>query len=194
MRGPTAAPVCLSVRPRSVLERLSRRQTLPQRLVRRLRIVLAAADGHANDQIARQFGLGRLSVRRWRGRWLIAAPRLEAAAAAGDEERLLAQLVADALDDAPRSGAPDTFSAEQIVQIIAIAREPPADSGRPISHWTPEEIADEAVTRGIVPAISPRSVGRFLGSGGPQAAPEPLLAHAQAGGPSRLRRAGGDRV
>jgi putative transposase len=103
-------------------------------------------------------------------------------------------LVADALDDAPRPGAPGTFSAEQVVQIVAIACEPPPSSDRPTSHWTPREIADEAVTRGIVPTISPRSVERFLGSGRPQAPSEPLLADAQAGRPRRLRRAGPDAV
>ena len=194
MRGPKASPVGLSAGLRGVLERLRRRQTLPQRLVRRLQIVLAAADGQANDQIARQCGLERLTVRRWRARWLVAAPRLETAVAAGDDERVLARLVADALDDAARSGAPGTFSAEQVVQIVAIACEPPPDSDRPTSHWTHDEIADEAVKRGIVESISPRSVGRFLGSGRSQAAPEPVLAHAQAGRPGRVRRAGGRRV
>ena len=190
MRGPQPDPVPISAGLRARLDRLVRRQTSPQRLIRRLQIVLAIAAGLNNDQIARQLGLDRFTVCRWRARWLVAVPRLEVALDE-EEERVVGQRIVDALDDAPRSGAPDTFSAEQIVQIIAIACEPPADSGRPITHWTPEEIADEAVKRGIVAAISPRSVGRFLGSGGPQTAPEPLLAHAQAGGPGRLRRAGG---
>jgi putative transposase len=194
MRGPKPQPVVLSPRLGGILKRLARRQTSPQRLVRRLQIVLAARDGLANDQIARRFTLGRTTVRTWRGRWLTAAPRLEAAVAAGDDERLLARLVEDALDDAPRPGAPVTFSAEQVVQIVAVACEPPPGSDRPTSHWTPRELADEAVKRGIVGAISPRSVERFLGSGRPQAPPEPLLAHPQAGQPGRLRRAGHDRV
>jgi putative transposase len=194
MRGPKASPVSLSAGLRAVLEHLRRRQTSPQRLVRRLQIVLAAADGLANDQIARHLGLGRRIVRCWRGRWLTAAPRLEAAVAAGDDARLLAQLVSDALDDAPRAGRPVTFSAEQVVQIVAIACEPPAGSDRPTTHWTPDELADEAVKRGIVGSISPRSVGRFLGSGRSQAPPEPVLAHPQAGRPGRLRRAGRDGV
>jgi Homeodomain-like domain len=91
------------------------------------------------------------------------------------------------LDDHPRSGAPGTFSAEQVVQLVAIACEPPPASDRPTSHWTPRDLAEEAVNRGIVSSISPRSVGRFLGSGRPQAAPEPLLAHPQASRPDRLR-------
>jgi putative transposase len=194
MRGPQPAAVPVSDRLRGLLDRLVRRQTSPQRLIRRLQIVLAIAAGFNNDQIARQLGLDRFTVCRWRARWQVAVPRLEAAIVAEEEERVVSQRVVDALDDAPRSGAPDTFSAEQIVQIIAIACEPPPDSDRPTSHWTPEEIAAEAVNRGIVASISPRSVGRFLGSGRPQAAPEPVLAHAHAGRPGRLRRTGGDRV
>ena len=165
MRGPTPPVVTLSDRLRGVVERLARRQTSPHRLVRRPQLVLAAADGGNNEHLARQFGLDRGTVRTWRERWRVAAPRLEAAAAAGDDERLLAQLVAAALDDAPRSGAPATFSAEQVVQIVALACEPPPASDRPTSHWTPREVADEAVKRGIAPAIPPRSAGRFLGPG-----------------------------
>ena len=55
-----------------------------------------------------------------------------------------------------RPGAPATFSAEQWCQIIALACEPPEASGRPISHWTPRELADEACKRGIVATISKR--------------------------------------
>ena len=194
MRGPKPPAVTLSPRLGTVVDRLARRQTSPQRLVRRLHVVRAAAAGLNNEQIARQVGLDRSTVRTWRERWLVAAPRLEAATAAGDDERLLAQLVADALDDAPRSGAPATFTAEQVVRIVALACEPPPESDRPTSHWTPRELAAEAITRGIVPTISSRSVERFLGSGRAQAPSEPLLAERQAGRAGRLRRAGDDRV
>ncbi len=187
MRGPQPPAVCLSDRLRAVLEQLARRQTSPQRLVRRVQIVLAAAAGQATDQIARQVGLDRGTVQRWRHRWWEAAPRLAAAEAAGEDDRVLTQRFLDVLDDCPRSGAPVTFSAEQVVQIVAIACEPPPASDRPTSHWTSQELADEAVTRGIVASISPRSVGRFLGSGRPQTPSEPLLAHPQAGRPDRLR-------
>jgi len=181
MPGPPPPTVVLSDRLRAVLEHLARRQTSSQRLVRRLQIVLATAAGHATAVIARQHGLDRSTVRTWRTRWLVLAPRLEAAITAGDDDRLLARLVTDALDDAPRSGAPPTFSAEQVVQIVALACEPPPGSDRPVSHWTPRELADEAVKRAIVPTISPRSVGRFLGSGRPPTPSEPVLVDARAG-------------
>jgi putative transposase len=181
MRGPTPPAVILSDRLRGVLEHLARRQTSSQRLVRRLQVVLAAAAGSNNEEIARRHGCDRSTVRTWRTRWLAIAPRLEAAVTAGDDDRLLARLVADALADAPRAGAPPTFTAEQVVQIVALACEPPPGSDRPVSHWTPRELAEEAVRRAIVPAISPRSVGRFLGSGRSPTASEPLLVDVRPG-------------
>jgi putative transposase len=62
------------------------------------------------------------------------------------------------------------------VQIIALACESPSEAGRPVSHWTPAELADEAVKRGIVEEISPRSVGRFLKRGYSTTSSQPLLA------------------
>jgi putative transposase len=168
MHGPQPPAVVLSDRLRGVLEHLARRHTSSQRLVRRL-------------QIARHLALHRATAQTWRTRWLGMAPRLAEAVAAGDDDRLLVGLVVDALDDAPRSGAPPTFSAEQVVQIVAVACEPPPDSDHPVSHWTPRELADEAVKRQIVPAISPRSVGRFLGSGRSATPPEPVLVDTGAG-------------
>jgi len=154
--------VPLSERQRAILQRVARRATSPQRQVRRVRIVLAAADGQRTDQIARHFSLAGETVQSWRGRWVAAASRLAAVEAGGcDDAELTSQIVA-MLDDEPRAGAPPTFSAEQICQIIALACEPPAASERPVTHWTPTELAAEVVKRGIVPRISARTVGRFL--------------------------------
>ena len=88
------------------------------------------------------------------------------------------------LADEPRSGTPATFGPEQVCQIVALACEPPEASERPITHWTPRELADEAVQRGIVPGISPSSVGRFLKGGRTSAAPQSLLADADTGCPA----------
>jgi putative transposase len=90
-------------------------------------------------------------------------------------------LIEEILDDAPRPGGPATFSPEQIVQIVAVACEPPDKSGRPISHWTARELADEAKKRQIVKSISSRSVGRFLKTGRLAATPQPVLAECQPG-------------
>jgi hypothetical protein len=55
-----------------------------------------------------------------------------------------------------------TFTFEQFMQIMALACEKPEAAERPVSSWTPRELADEAVKRGIVTKISPRTVERFL--------------------------------
>jgi len=123
--------------------------------------------------------MSRDRVRLWRERWGAGAEALLAAELEGDDHALEAVLVG-VLADEFRPGAPATFTAEQICQIMALACEPPAASGRPVSHWTAREIADEAVQRGIVGAVSAASVGRFLKYSGAPAAPQPLLAHARA--------------
>jgi hypothetical protein len=51
---------------------------------------------------------------------------------------------------------------EQITQILALTCEPPERSGRPITHWTGPELADEARKRGIVESISAARVNRSL--------------------------------
>ncbi len=194
MRGPKPTPVSLTERQRAVLEHVTRRQTSPQQLVRRAHIILLAATGGNNDQIARHRDLDRGTVRTWRARWLSSASRLDVAEAAGEPERVWRDLVDELLQDAPRAGAPDTFSAEQVVQIVALACEVPPAAERPTSHWIPQELALEAVKRGIVAAISPRTVGRFLQSGRAEAPSESLLAQSQAGRSRRLRQTGGDGV
>ena len=99
----------------------------------------------------------------------------------GSSDKILTTVIVEALTDHPRAGTPATFTAEQIVQIVAVACEDPADSGRPVSHWTPCEVAEEVRKRGIVETISPRSVGRFLKSGGFAASSGRVLAQRQAG-------------
>ncbi len=66
------------------------------------------------------------------------------------------------LTDAPRPGAPGKFTPEQVTMILAVACEPPEKSGRPITHWTAHELADEVVKRGIVVSISTSQVSRYL--------------------------------
>src|SRR6516225_8700104 len=96
---------------------------------------------------ARELDVWPKTVRYWRGRW---------------RQAPAAQSVSERLADAPRSGAPATYTPEQICAVIAMTCEKPSDSERPISHWSQREIADEAIRRGLVPRISQRSVGRFL--------------------------------
>lgn len=187
MSGPPPLSVTLSDKQRGLLDHLSRRQTSPHRLVRRVQTILAAADGLSNEANARRLHLCRDTVRDWRQRWQDGAEALEAAEAAGEADKVLLGRIAALLDDAPRSGSPGDFSAAQLAQIISVACEAPEDCGRPVTHWTPRELADEVIKRGIVPSISPRTVGRFLKGGRSQAASLDLLAQSSARcGPCRL--------
>ena len=179
---PTVSPrVQLTARQRACLEQMTRRQTSPQRLVRRAKILLALETGANQCHVTRQMRLNRGTVHLWRQRWLALAPKLEQIEADGGTDRALTTMIGEALTDHPRSGTPATFTAEQIVQIVAVACEDPADSGRPVSHWTPREVAEEVRKRGIVETISTRSVGRFLKSGRFTAASGGILAQRQAG-------------
>ena len=191
---PSARQITLTAHQRHVLTRLVRAAGTPQAVAARARVILGAADGASNRGLAAQLTLARNTVQAWRDRWAAAAETLLAAEVEGgpDDDRALHAVIQGVLADAPRPGAPTTFTPEQLCQLMAMACEPPGDSGRPISQWTPRELADEAVKRGLVPRISARSVGRFLvlGGGHAPAPPQPVLAHAPRRRPGRLRRAG----
>ena len=160
--GGQAVLVEVTARQRAILERFSRATSTPQLVAERCRMVLMSAEGRRNLHQALALGVDRQRVRRWRGRWVGSQARLEAAEAEGVSDKDLEVMVVDVLGDEHRKGGPPKFSPEQVAAIIALACEPPADSGLPISHWTPPELAVEAVKRGIVKDISPRQVDRFL--------------------------------
>ena len=184
-----APKIELSARQREFLEHLVRSPTAQQRLVQRARIVLAAAAGGLNRDLAQALGVDAGTVGRWRRRWAAARPRLQAVEESADPADLRRGII-ETLVDAPRSGRPGRFTPEQILDILLLACEPPEASQRPISHWTPRELADEAVKRKIVPSISARTVGRFLKSGGPETPPDPRLARPGARGSGRVSPAG----
>jgi putative transposase len=87
-------------------------------------------------------------ARLWRNRWL----------ETGGRELSIIQR----LQDSERIGAPVKFSMEQVIELFALACSPPEDYGRPISHWTAKELADEIMKQGIIESISVRHVGRLL--------------------------------
>jgi len=181
MPHPQASPIRLSDKQLSLLEQMARCSTNPYQLVRRAQLILAAAKGLNNTELAEQLQWSRNSVRLWRERWLASAPSLCVAEAEGVSELHLRQRITKVLSDEPRCGTPLHFSLEQVVEIVALACETPEASSRPVSHWAPAELAAEAVKRGIVEQISVRSVGRFLKGSHPTTTPQPLLAQRQSG-------------
>jgi len=154
MRGPKPPKIELADAGRRALEALVRRHSTAQHIVLRARMILLAAEGYNNAQVARQLGICVDTVRHWRERWLVLQPAS------------LADLpVIDRLSDAPRPGKPRRITDKQVCQIMALACEAPERSGRPISQWTAREIADEIKQRGIVSAISDRHAARLLKRG-----------------------------
>jgi putative transposase len=178
MPTPEAIVISLSSSQQQLLEQMVRCTTHPYRLVRRAKLILWSAQGVSNTAISQHLDLQRAQVRLWRQRWHVASLRLSAAEE--KSETALRQAIFDVLSDEARPGTRTKFSVEQIVQIVAVACEPPEKSDRPITHWTPMELADEVRKRGIVEMISPRSVGRFLKRGDSATAPQSLLAQCSA--------------
>ena len=156
-----AAKVTVTERQHEILLTLRNATTAPAHLRQRAAVILLAFDGLRNEEIADQVGLGRFQVGRWRRRWARAWSGLidrECRETKADLRRAIEAV----LTDAPRPGAPGKFTPEQVTQILAVACEPPAKSGRPITHWTAHELADEVVKRGIVTSISTSQVSRYL--------------------------------
>ena len=144
----TAAPITLSASEQADLEALVRRPSTAQQIALRAQIILRASRGESHGQISRELGISKDTSRLWRHRWLTVSPR--------------GMAVVERLRDAPRPGTPATFGLEQITQLYALACAPPEQYGRPISHWSPRELADEMAKQGIVEQISERHVGRLL--------------------------------
>jgi transposase len=156
-----AAKITITERQQEILQTLRKSVTVPSRLQLRATIIGLAFDGLRNEEIADQVGLTRRQVGRWRRRWAQAWDQL-IALECSESRAVLRRAIEAVLTDEPRPGAPGKFTPEQVTQILAVACEPPAKSGRPITHWTAHELADEVVKRGIVASISTSQVGRYL--------------------------------
>ena len=174
---PKQAPVItVSEKQRSILEGLCRAQRTPQGIVKRIEIIVEVAKGGTNTLAAQCLGTYRRRIQRWRDRWSGAQQRLTRAEEEGATDKELKELILRVVSDEQRPGAPATFTPEQITHMIALACEKPRESGLPVSHWTPPELAREAVRRGIVDRISARHLDRFLKRGRLEAAQVSLLA------------------
>ena len=118
MPTPTAVAIELSEDERARLESWSRRRTTAQALALRSRIVLAAADGLSNSEIAEQLSISRPTVTKWRNRF--------------GEWRL------EGLLDEPRPGRPRTVTDDQVERIVITTLESkPKDA----THWSTRSLA-----------------------------------------------------
>ena len=156
----TAAKVKVTEKQLVVLQELSRSRTAAKGIVQRALIIVLGFQGLLNEQIAVEVGINRQQVGVWRQRWRDAWDAL--CVWECTESHRLREAILEALSDAPRPGAPATFTATQVAQIVALACESPKLSDRPITRWTHRELRDEVVKRQIVHSISVAQVGRYL--------------------------------
>src|SRR3954447_23538722 len=132
---PTIPPLVITPEERAELQRRVRAHTTPQRAAKRARIVLLAADGLANRQIAPMVGMNQHTVAHWRRRF--AAERLPG------------------LEDRQRRGRPLFYDHDDRLRIIAQVTQEPPD---PASHWSHSQLAKALADMGI----SASQIGRIL--------------------------------
>jgi transposase len=121
MKVRKASQIELSSEERETLERYVRRRKTGRSLAQRAKIILHAASGENNCEIARAVGVTRQTVRVWRERF--------------SKQRL------DGLDDEPRCGAPRKIGDDRIEAILTkTLEEKPANS----THWSTRDMARAA--------------------------------------------------
>ena len=103
MPGQPGTRLILSPSERATLEGLVRRRKSAQALALRARIVMTCAEGHADTEVAQRLRINRLTVGKWRRRFV--ARRL------------------DGLFDEPRPGAPRRISDREVERVITQTRQ-----------------------------------------------------------------------
>ena len=164
-----AREIKLTEHERKILTELKSGSHTALHLKKRSEIILRASEGESNIEISRQMQKNRENITKWRNRYASASEELTKTEA--ETPRKLRGLIEKVLSDAPRPGAPSTFTDEQIACIIALACELPENLGLPFSHWSPSLLQKEVIARGIVESISAVHIGRFLKGAGLKAAP-----------------------
>ena len=156
-----AASVSMTIQMSNILRQLSASRNIGTAIVARANMILMAFEKHKNQEIAAELGLCAKTVGLWRRRWrdsFAALVRMQF----NEADAAFRRAIIECLSDAPRSGSPGKFTADQIVGLIGIACEPPEISDRPVTSWTADELADEAQKRGLVDGISSSHVNRIL--------------------------------
>jgi len=126
-----ACEIVLDTQERSTLEKWSKGRMTPVRVMLRAKIVLLAATGMENKEIAVELGIGRDTAGQWRRRF---------------SERRLAGLV----KDAPRSGRKPTRREETTRVIVErTTQTKPANA----THWSTRTLAKEL---GVSPSMVQR--------------------------------------
>src|SRR5438552_14248626 len=100
-----ATKVVLNEKEQEALTRISRRYRSEQQVAQRARIVLAAAQGQSNAQIARDLDVNVDTARLWRDRWV---------GLQGIDLNTLS--ISERLQDAPRPGVKPTITVEHVAR------------------------------------------------------------------------------
>jgi putative transposase len=120
-----SALVLISSQERAELERLTRRHSAPRRTVQRAQIILLAAENQTVTSIATTLHLCANTVRKWIGRYTHKLPPTPPPENYHPQPAAPPPPLLRRLADAPRSGRPDTFTAQQTCALIALACEKP---------------------------------------------------------------------
>ena len=130
-KGFAAPKVTLTPQERDELTRCTRRSTTARLVAQRAKAILLAADGVNNVAIAAEVGVGRITVGKWRKRFV--------------ERRL------DALYDEPRPGAPRKYGDDEIEALIVKTLE---TKPRKATHWSaPLMAAESGISRSQIQRI-----------------------------------------
>jgi transposase len=169
-RGKPAAPaIDMSDRIFNLLVEESHKRTIKRHHLERIDILMRASrqgGGAPNGQIARDLCISYNTVKTWRTRWSEFYPAILTyelgPTGEGVSDSALMVHILSHLEDAPRSGAPKTFTLSQTQQIVALACQKPTEHGIEMTTWTHEMLAHVAMSKGIVKTISSRYVGILL--------------------------------
>jgi transposase len=156
-----AAEIRLTEPMYEILTELANSRTVANSIVHRANVVLMGFEKATNEAIAPRVGLCAKTVGLWRRRWRASYSALLRMQFSESKSQFRRSVIL-CLCDAPRSGAPGKFTAQQIVGLIGIACEPPKNRGRPVTTWTGSELADECRKRNLVDSISASHVNRIL--------------------------------
>src|SRR5688572_9176456 len=130
-KGPPPRPITLADDERARLTELARRSKTANAVARRARIILAAADGLGNAEIASSLSVGNSTVVKWRTRFV--------------RRRM------DGIFDDPRVGAPRTISDAKVEEVVTKTLE---ETPRGETHWSRRSMARSV-------GLSPDSIGRI---------------------------------
>src|SRR5205807_1144383 len=111
--GRPKAALMVSAEQRAELERWVRRRSTAQALASRARIILSCAEGGNNKDVANRLGMSRLTIGRWRSRFIRSG--------------------VNGLLDEPRPGAPRKISDAAVEKAVTLTLE---STPRDATHWS----------------------------------------------------------